>query len=84
MTWPPPTEVTRQMEQLATTLARAQKTAETAEIETGRLREELIQSSDRERDVRATARKVVKDFQVQLEMETSAHQHIEAKVEGKI
>ena len=49
-----------ELRKLEATLAKTQKAAETAETEIGRLRDELRQSSDRETNVRAQARKVVK------------------------
>ena len=44
-----------------------------AEMEIGRLRDELRQSSDRETNVRAQARKAVKDAQEKLQAEVTAH-----------
>ena len=54
--------------------SKSAKAADTAEIEIGRVRDELRQSSDRERAVRATSQKVIKDLHEQLQLETSAHQ----------
>ena len=45
----------------------------TAETEIGRLRDELRQSLDRETNVRAQARKAVKDTQEKLQAEMTAH-----------
>ena len=59
---------------LATMLAKAQKAVETAEVEIGRLRDELRQSLDREKDGWATTRKVDEEPQEQLQVKTSAHQ----------
>ena len=44
-----------------------------AEMEIGRLRDELRQSSDRETNVRAQARKAVKEAQEKLQAEVTAH-----------
>ena len=54
-------------------LAKTQKAAETAEIEVGRLRDELWQSSDRETSIRAQARKALKETQEKLQEEVTAH-----------
>ena len=50
-----------ELRNLETTLAKTQKATETAEIEIGRLRDELGQSSDQETSVRVQARKALKD-----------------------
>ena len=55
-------------------VAKPQKAADTAEIEIGRLHDELCKSSDREREIRATTHKVVQELQEQLQAETFAHQ----------
>ena len=74
---PPPAKVTHMQEEvtrLATSLAKAEKEATTAEVEIGRLRDELRQSLDREKDGWATTRKVDEEPQEQLQVKTSAHQ----------
>ena len=58
---------------LEATLAKTQKATETAEMEIGQLRDELRQSSDRETNVRAQARKAVKDAQEKLQDEVTTH-----------
>ena len=91
---PQVTSTPEELRNLETALAKAQKAADTAEIEIGRLRDELRQSSDRETNVRAQARKAVKDAQDKLQDEVAAHKrtmdaiskHIEreAHAESKI
>ena len=88
------TSTSEELRNLETALAKAQKAADAAEIEIGRLRDELWQSSDRETNVRAQARKAVKDAQDKLQEEVAAHKrtmdaiskHIEreAHAESKI
>ena len=59
---PPPTEGEHLKEELATLttmLAQAQKASDTTEIEISQLRDELCQSFNREREIRAMVRKVV-------------------------
>ena len=83
-----------ELRKLETALAKTQKAAETAETEIGRLRDELRQSSDRETNVRAQARKAVKDAQEKLQAEVTAHKRtlesltkridVEAHAEQKI
>ena len=62
-----------ELRKLEAALAKTQKAAETAETEIGRLRDELRQSSDRETNVRAQARKAVKEAQEKLQAEVTAH-----------
>ena len=62
-----------ELRKLEVTLAKTQKAAKTAETEIGRLRDELRQSSDPEINVRAQARKAVKDAQEKLQAEVTAH-----------
>ena len=62
-----------QDELLETTLAKTQKATETAEIEIGRLRDELGQSSDQETSVRVQARKALKDGHEKLQEEVTVH-----------
>ena len=50
-----------ELRNLETALAKTQKAAETTEIEVGRLRDELRQSSDRETSIRAQAHKALKE-----------------------
>ena len=58
---------------LESALAKTQKETEAAETEIGRLWDELRQSSERETNVRAQARKAVKEAQEKLHAEVTAH-----------
>ena len=70
---PQVTSTSEELRNLETALAKAQKAAGTSEMEIGRLRDELRQSSDRETTVRAQARKAIKDAQDKLQDEVAAH-----------
>ena len=62
-----------ELRKLEAALAKMQKAAEMAEMEIGWLRDELRQSLDRETNVRAQARKAIKDAQEKLHAEVKAH-----------
>ena len=53
--------------------AKAKRATQLAESEIDRLRSELRQSSDREKDIRAKGRKAVKALEEKLEAEAAAH-----------
>ena len=55
-----------------------------AEMEIGRLRDELRQSSDRETNVQAHARKAVKEAQEKLQAEMTAHKRTMESIAKKI
>ena len=63
---PPPQVTSTPPEELRKLEAALAKTQKAAETEIGRLRDELRQSSDRETNVRAQARKAVKEAQEKL------------------
>ena len=73
-----------ELRNLEAALAKTQKAAETTETEIGRLRDELRQSSDRETNVRAQARKAVKEAQEKLQAELMAHKQTMESVTKKI
>ena len=56
--------------------AKAKKAADVAEIEIQRLRDELRQSSNQEKDIQATTQENIKDLQDKLDVETSAQNQI--------
>ena len=74
-TQPPQVAATplEELRKLESALAKTQKAAETAETEIGQLRDELRHSSDRETNIRAQARKAVKEAKEKLQAEVTTH-----------
>ena len=81
---PQVTSTPEELRNLEAALAKTQKAVETAEMEIGRLRDELRQSSDRETNVRAQARKAVKEAQEKLQAEVTAHKRTMESIAKKI
>ena len=81
---PQVTSTPEELRNLETALAKTQKAVETAEMEIGRLRDELRQSSDRETNVRAQARKAVKEAEEKLQAEVTAHKRTMESIAKKI
>ena len=80
----PTAQPPEELHNLEITLAKTQKAVETAEMEIGRLRDELRQSSDRETNVRAQVRKAVKEAEEILQAEVTAHKRTMQSIAKKI
>mgnify|MGYP000438619147 CR=1 FL=1 len=92
---PPTSKVQRltdEVEAQTTMVAKEKKAADIAEMEIGHLWDELWQSSNRENDIRAMARKSIKELKEKLDTETLAHKQtveaftkrIEAQAQAKV
>ena len=81
---PQVTSTPEELRNLEAALDKTKKAVETVEMEIRRLRDELRQSSDRETNIRAQARKAVKEAEEKLQAEVTAHKRTMESIAKKI